>query len=416
MKTHDKAHTLPIADKIEDTPLLLVVDCFCGAGGTTTGFRQAKINGQQVAKVIACINHDPKAIKTHSYNHPDAVHYHEDIRTLDLSNLITTVRRWRQKYPKALLVLWASLECTNFSRAKAGKPKNPDSRTLAEHLYRYIDALQPHYIQIENVVEFKSWGPLDDHGRPVDKQNGRDWLKWRQHICLRYGYVDSWRELNSANFGAYTSRNRLFGIFAKRNLPVLFPEITHSKNGRIVDLFTKCQQWKAVREVLELDKTGTSIFERKKPLSEKTLSRIYDGLRRFVQPYHLERTVFLTHYYGKGFNTSINDPLPTITTKERAALVVAHHGKCLFEIDSSDTIMIRKIKEFMHANGLADLSIRMLLVQELLKAQGFPCDYRFAGNSGDQIKFIGNSVVPVVVQYWAETLALHLRDKPVVAA
>ena len=35
--------------------------------------------------------------------------------------------------------------------------------------------------------------------------------------------------LNSADYGAYTSRKRFFGIFAKGSLPIVFPEQTHSK-------------------------------------------------------------------------------------------------------------------------------------------------------------------------------------------
>jgi DNA (cytosine-5)-methyltransferase 1 len=90
---------------------------------------------------------------------------------------------------------------------------------LADHLDRYITAINPDYIQIENVVEFMSWGPLDENGKPVSRKNGQDWMRWRNLICS-HGYRDEWREMNSANYGAYTSRNRLFGIFAKDGLPI----------------------------------------------------------------------------------------------------------------------------------------------------------------------------------------------------
>jgi DNA (cytosine-5)-methyltransferase 1 len=141
-------------------PLFLIVDLFCGAGGTTTGFVQAQLDGRGIAKVIACVNHDPKAIKSHWRNHPDVKHFEEDIRTLELTELIALVKHYRDKYPNAYLILWASLECTNFSKAKGGQPRDADSRTLADHLDRYIVALDPDYIQIENVVEFMSWGHL----------------------------------------------------------------------------------------------------------------------------------------------------------------------------------------------------------------------------------------------------------------
>ncbi|MCK9437986.1 MAG: DNA cytosine methyltransferase, partial [Synergistaceae bacterium] len=118
---------------------LLYVDLFCGAGGTSTGVETATVNGEQCAKVIACVNHDANAIASHAANHPDALHFTEDIRTLNLERLVKHVRQMKSIYTEAYVVLWASLECTNFSKAKGGQPRDADSRTLAEHLFRYID-------------------------------------------------------------------------------------------------------------------------------------------------------------------------------------------------------------------------------------------------------------------------------------
>ena len=141
---------------------LLYIDLFCGAGGTSTGVNTARLNGNQCAEVIACVNHDANAIASHAANHPEALHFTEDIRTLDLNLLSSHVDACKKKYPEALIVLWASLECTNFSKAKGGQPRDADSRTLAEYLFRYIEAIDPDYIQIENVEEFMSWGDVDD--------------------------------------------------------------------------------------------------------------------------------------------------------------------------------------------------------------------------------------------------------------
>src|SRR6185503_6255711 len=99
-------------------PIFLIVDLFCGAGGTTTGFAQAELAGNKIAKVIACVNHDHKAIISHWKNHPEVKHFEEDIRTLDLAELMNDVKFQRLLYPNAKLILWASLECTNFSKAK----------------------------------------------------------------------------------------------------------------------------------------------------------------------------------------------------------------------------------------------------------------------------------------------------------
>ena len=141
---------------------LFVIDLFCGAGGLSEGVEEARLDGNRCGKVVCCVNHDKNAILSHDANIPDALHFIEDIRTLELSPISTIVERIRQLYPDAMIMLHASLECTNFSKAKGGQPRDADSRTLAEHLFRYIDVIDPDYIQIENVEEFMSWGDLDE--------------------------------------------------------------------------------------------------------------------------------------------------------------------------------------------------------------------------------------------------------------
>lgn len=297
---------------------MLYIDLFCGAGGTSTGVENARYKGGQCAKVIACVNHDANAIASHAANHPDALHFTEDIRTLELSPLVAHTESMRKKYPDAFVVLWASLECTNFSKAKGGMPRDADSRTLAEHLFRYIEALNPDYIQIENVEEFMCWGDLDDNGKPISKDAGRLYQQWVDNVC-RYGYQFAHRILNSADYGAYTSRRRFFGIFAKDNLPIVFPEPTHSKEGS-AGLFGRLHRWKPVREVLDFSDEGESIFGRKKPLVDATLERIYAGLIKFVAG---GKEAFIVKYNsvnkrtGKYVPPSIDDPCPTVATQSR---------------------------------------------------------------------------------------------------
>lgn len=197
---------------------LLYIDLFCGAGGTSTGVESARHDGRKCAKVIACVNHDANAIASHAANHPDAVHFAEDIRTLNLEPMVMHLERMKKRYPDAHVVLWASLECTNFSKAKGGRPRDADSRTLAEHLFRYIEALKPDYIQIENVEEFMCWGDLDENGKPVSRDKGRCYVRWVNTV-MGYGYDYDWRILNAADYGAYTSRRRFFGQFARKGIP-----------------------------------------------------------------------------------------------------------------------------------------------------------------------------------------------------
>lgn len=305
---------------------LLYVDLFCGAGGTSTGVEKASLNGKKCAKVIACVNHDANAIASHAANHPDAVHFTEDIRTLELTPMVEHLQKMRAKYPDAYVVLWASLECTNFSKAKGGMPRDADSRTLAEHLFRYIEAINPHFIQIENVEEFMCWGDLDENGKPISRDRGTSYLQWIKNVRA-YGYDYDWRILNAADFGAYTSRKRFFGQFAKAGLPIAFPIPTHAKcrdNGE-GELFKNetVQPWKPVREVLDLNDEGESIFERKKPLVEKTLERIYAGLIKFVAG---GKEAFLVKYNstngktGKYNAPGIDEPCPTVACQNRLGM------------------------------------------------------------------------------------------------
>lgn len=298
---------------------LLYIDLFCGAGGTSTGVENARYAGEQCAKVIACVNHDSNAIASHAANHPAALHFTEDIRTLALSPLVAHVEHMKNIYPDAQVVLWASLECTNFSKAKGGQPRDADSRTLAEHLFRYIEAINPDYIQIENVEEFMSWGDMDENGKPLSKDKGRCYERWKRNV-KKYGYDFDWRILNAADYGAYTTRKRFFGIFAKRGLPIVFPEPTHCKEGKS-DMFGKLEKWRPVKEVLDFSDEGESIFTRKKPLAEKTLERIYAGLIKFVAG---GKDAFISRYNTvrpQDTCTSIEEPVGVVTTANRFAKV-----------------------------------------------------------------------------------------------
>ncbi len=305
---------------------LLYIDLFCGAGGTSTGVERARLNGEKCARVIACVNHDPNAIKSHAANHPDTLHFTEDIRTLDMRPLEAITNKEREKNPGAKVVLWASLECTNFSKAKGGQPRDADSRTLAEHLFRYIEALKPDYIYIENVEEFMYWGDLDENGKPVSRDAGRLYMRWVRNVC-KYGYDFSHRLLNAADYGARTSRTRFFGIFAKHGLPTVFPEPTHCKGGREADMFGNgLKKWNAVRDVLDLQDEGASIFERKKPLTDRTLARIYAGLIKFVAG---GKDAFMVKWNswskdGKYVAPSVDDPCPVVATQNRLGVAKVH--------------------------------------------------------------------------------------------
>lgn len=303
---------------------LLYVDLFCGAGGTSTGVETAKIHGEKCAKVIACVNHDANAIASHAENHPESLHFTEDIRTLELAPLVDYVAKMKKEFPFAKLVLWASLECTNFSKAKGGLARDADSRTLAEHLDRYIEALNPDSIQIENVEEFMSWGELDQNGKPISKDKGRLYTKWVDHI-KGFGYGYDFRILNSADYGALTSRKRFFAQFNKPEFPIVWPEPTHAKNT-VSGTFESLEKWRPVKEVLDFDDEGISIFGRKKDLVEATLERIYHGLIKFVAGGKDKWILKYNSINGKTrkhIPPSIEDPCPTVSCQGRLGVVSA---------------------------------------------------------------------------------------------
>jgi DNA (cytosine-5)-methyltransferase 1 len=226
----------------------------------------------------------------------------------------------------------------------------------------YIQALRPDYITIENVVEIMSWGPVDDKGKPISKLKGRDYMAFNKRV-KSFGYNFDYRILNSADFGALTSRKRYFAQFALGSLPISWPQPTHAKNPVKGGFFNnELKKWRAVRSVLDLTDEGQSIFTRTKALSDKTLERIYAGLIKFVaggkdkwllkynsvngqtgkhnppgidEPCPVISTqnriglvscqfmpAFISAYYGIGDNvSSIDAPAPTVTTKDRLALV-----------------------------------------------------------------------------------------------
>lgn len=421
---------------------LLYIDLFCGAGGTSTGVNLARVDGQDCARVIACVNHDEKAIASHASNHPDAMHFTEDIRTLGLSPLVDHLNKCRMMNPDAFVVLWASLECTNFSKAKGGQPRDADSRTLAEHLFRYIEAIAPDYIQIENVEEFMSWGDVGANGKPISMDKGKAYCRWIRNV-KKYGYNFEHRILNAADFGAYTSRKRFFGIFAKDGLPISFPEPTHAKKPEI-GLFGSLKKWKPVKEVLDFSDEGRSIFNREKPLSEKTLERIFAGLVKFVAG---GKDKFMVKYNsmsqsGKYQPPSVDDPCPVVATQNRLAIaqvsflskqfgghpdsknlstdspagtltanpkhklvtVKRPDAQCQIAVSPDDSPMTKKIKGFMVQYSIADIKMRMLKIGELKLIMGFPENYILVGNQTEQKKFIGNAVEVNMARVLCESL------------
>lgn len=292
------------------------IDLFCGAGGTTSGIKKAG------SKVFLCINHDEMAIESHKAN-DKAIHLVEDIRKANISEIARLCRIIRTVYPDIMIHLWASAECTNFSKAKGGLPRDADSRSLVDYVLRnYVEQIRFEAVFIENVVEFMAWGPLDEKGKPVSKKNGEDYVRWVEEMKASGNYQYDYKILNAADFGAYTSRIRYFGQFVDQSMEIAWPEPTHAKKPMKGSLLKK---WKAVRDVLDLNSHGESIFNRKKPLVEKSLERIYAGLIKFVAG---GKDSFMKKYNSGrpwGKVNSIDEPCGTLTTIPGIAVVTPQY-------------------------------------------------------------------------------------------
>ncbi|MGH2666038.1 DNA cytosine methyltransferase [Flavobacterium sp.] len=306
--------------------MMLYIDFFCGWGGATEGIRRAEAN----AKVIACVNHDEMAIQLHAVNHPDCDHLQEDITDVDtvVLKLKKIVEIWKKKYPKAFICFWLSPDCTSHTGAKGGQSRNPDSRCLADFIPTYTEAINPSYLQLENVKEFLKWGPTRlregisscenysvlAKGRkdpyiivPDKKYDTLYYRIWRDKMML-LGYKYDYKLFNVADFGLRTSRLRYWGLFAKCGLPMKWPEKTHDKLGR-----NGLKKWEPARPFLDLHIKGDSIFC--KPRAYNTWVRFFKGLKDNVGKLH-----FMTGYYGNGRHHSIENPINTLTTKDRYAL------------------------------------------------------------------------------------------------
>ena len=288
------------------------IDLFCGAGGTTEGLEDAVDEfGNKIAYGLACVNHDPVAIQSHAANHPHILHFIEDIRTLDLTELKRLIAEVRRQNPNCVVILWASLECTNFSNAKGGQSRDADSRTLADDLIeteqedvtfapRYIPELQPDCIWIENVREFKDNGPLDANGHPIKELKGTYFAAWRDRImAMGYNYQDTL--INAADLGAYTSRLRLFIQFNKPGLDIVWPEQTHAKDPHKKGLPAGLKKWLPVKDILQLDEHGTSVFTPGRIKSDKTFERLFWGAVKHIAGGKAAYKTARALYYGIRF-------------------------------------------------------------------------------------------------------------------
>jgi DNA (cytosine-5)-methyltransferase 1 len=248
----------------------IIVDSFAGGGGASLGIEMALGRSPDIA-----INHDAEAIAMHARNHPTTKHYCEDVWKVSPREAVAG---------RKVGLMWLSPDCKHFSKAKGGKPVEKKIRGLAWVAYRWAKEVRPRMIALENVEEFVTWGPLGPDGKPCALRKG---FTFRRFVAMlsNLGYTVDWRELVAADYGAPTTRKRLFVIARCDGESIAWPEPTHSKDGRFLP------RWRPAADCIDFTLPCPSIFLTKdearkvgvkRPLAENTMRRIARGLRKFV--------------------------------------------------------------------------------------------------------------------------------------
>lgn len=295
----------------------LIVDNFAGGGGASTGIELATGYSVDIA-----INHDPEAIKMHKANHPYTKHYCENIWAVDPIKACNG-------HPVGLA--WFSPDCKHFSKAKGGKPKDKNIRGLAWVALRWAGLVRPRVIMLENVEEFKTWGPLNRRHHPIKSKQGKTFERFVQQLT-DLGYEVQFKELVAADYGAPTMRKRFFMIARCDGKPIVWPEPTHGpadsdevKAGLLKPYVGAYTQIDFSRPCPSIFDTSEEIKEKYgiravRPLAPKTMERIARGLKKFVLD-NQEPFIIQCNHSGERRPNDIREPMPTITGKHGYGIV-----------------------------------------------------------------------------------------------
>jgi DNA (cytosine-5)-methyltransferase 1 len=295
----------------------IIVDLFAGGGGASTAIFMATGRHPDVA-----VNHNPDAIGIHQANHPETIHYTCDVHEVDPVAACTIDGELRP-----VDVLWASPDCTHFSKARGSKPVEKRIRSLADVVVVWARAVQPRVIALENVSEFQEWGPVLEDGRPCPDKKGLDFRRWLRDL-KEAGYSNiEYRELVAADYGSPTTRKRLKLIARRDGEPVRWPAPTHANRATIAagqPSAAGLKPWRAAAEIIDWSNPAPSIFGRARPLKPKTLSRIAKGIRRYVidspEPFIVPVT---NATWGGDRVRSAEEPLRTLTTSKGGEFAIA---------------------------------------------------------------------------------------------
>lgn len=398
----------------------LIIDNFAGGGGASTGIELATGRDVDIA-----INHDIDAILMHKTNHPHTKHYCENVWEVDPIEATQG---------NSVALCWFSPDCKHFSKAKGGKPVEKNIRGLAWVAIKWAKMIKPRVIMLENVEEFKTWGPLLENNTPDPKRKGETFHQFIKAL-KKYGYKVEHRELRACDYGAPTTRKRFFLIARCDGKQIVWPEPTHGEGLEVQAGLLK--PYRTAGEIIDWGIPIKSIFDRRIPLKENSLIRIYRGIKKFIidetEPFIVEDgAYFLSHYYthqGKEVRgSSLKEPIATIPTANRFGLVKASLVDDLRLNSKSEKVYSfltkyygsdvgQSLKEPLHTittkdrfglvtvkgkdYRISDIGMRMLQPRELFRAQGFPDNYiidkDYTGKTypkTNQVARCGNAVPP----------------------
>jgi DNA (cytosine-5)-methyltransferase 1 len=426
----------------------IIVDNFAGGGGASTGIEMALGRPVDIA-----INHDPDAIAMHTINHPHTKHYCESVWDIN-------PREVTNGQPVGLA--WFSPDCKHFSKAKGATPVNKEIRGLAWVAMRWAATVKPRIIMLENVEEFKTWGPIIN-GKPCPARKGKTFQSFVKQL-EQLGYQVEWQNLVASDFGAPTIRKRFFLIARCDGEPIVWPKPTHGNPAKLNFKKSGLKKWKTAADIIDWSLPSRSIFDRPIPIVENSLRRIANGIQKFVIDDPKPFIVRLGHqgFGGDGMQYSIDQPLTTITSKQEhylitpfisrqfgksighkldaplgtitcggggksllvSAFLIKYYGReeggislrePLHTITSKDRFALITVKGEQYR--IDDILMRGLEPKELYPAQSFPKNYIFNRDPKGkpipkykQVARCGNSVPPVLSQvlvqanYWPQQI------------
>ena len=388
----------------------LVVDNFAGGGGASTGIELATGYSVDIA-----INHDPEAIRMHKANHPYTKHYCEDVWQVDPVAAC-------KGHPVGLA--WFSPDCKHFSKAKGGKPKDKFIRGLAWVACRWAGLVRPRVIMLENVEEFKTWGPLNRGHHPIKSKQGKTFEKFVQQLT-DLGYEVQFKELVAADYGAPTMRKRFFMVARCDGRPIVWPKPTHApadseevKTGLLKPYVGAYTQLDFSLPCPSIFDTSEEIKEKYgiravRPLAPKTMERIARGLEKFVLE-NPEPFIIQCNHGGERRPNDIREPMPTITGKHGYGIVepyMVQIGQTGFAADRS-----KDVREPL--TTIVSKNEHCLIEPKLAPYMGTNTTNHPGGNCKDPIHTIttGNQqclISPTLIQYHSETAKGEVRGQSI---